>query len=104
MKISKKRLDLLMKLESIVGNECYNANIQNWGPNATWEGAGREFRYPINFVDPTGKKIKRSYTDASIAAKVAVTGYYAFGANQLHIIRALDKVIQYLETNNQLKI
>jgi hypothetical protein len=32
------------------------------------------------------------------------TGYYAFGANQLHIIEALEKVIDYLEENHNLKV
>lgn len=31
MTASKERLELLKELEGIVGNSCYNANIQNWG-------------------------------------------------------------------------
>ena len=51
MRISKKRLAVLRKLESIVANSCYNANIQNWGPNGAFYGEGRSFRYPITFTD-----------------------------------------------------
>lgn len=104
MGMSKKRLELLLGLEDIVGNECYNANIQNWGPHGTFEGEGREFRYPITFVDSEGKKTKRRYLDHSISADLAITGHYAFGANHLHIIRAMDKVVRYLEENHGFKI
>jgi hypothetical protein len=31
MTISKKRAQLLLELESLVGNECYNGNIQELG-------------------------------------------------------------------------
>jgi hypothetical protein len=91
-------------LENIIGNECYNANIQNWGPYGVFEGEGREFRYPITFVDRQGNKEKYWRTDGSIPAEVAITGYYAFGANQLLIIRALDMIVEYLEQHHSLKL
>jgi len=96
-KPSKQRMRLLLELENIIGNECYNANIQNWGPNGVFEGEGREFRYPITFIDSHGHKVKTKSTNDTIPEEVAVTGFYAFGANQLLIIRALDKVVQRLE-------
>ncbi len=49
-KPSKQRMRLLLELENIIGNECYNANIQNWGPNGVFEGDGREFRYPMRLL------------------------------------------------------
>ena len=103
MRISEDRKRLLLVLEDIIGNECYNAKIQNWGPHGVFEGEGREFRYPVTFIDGQGNKIKRKKADANIPTDVAVTGYYAFGANQLQIIRALDKVITYLEKHHGLK-
>jgi hypothetical protein len=103
MKISENRKRLLLDLEDIIGNECYNANIQNWGPRGVFEGEGREFRYPVTFIDDQGNKIKRKKPDADIPTDVAVTGYYAFGANQLQIIRALNKVVTYLEKHHGLK-
>lgn len=102
--MSEKRKRLLLELEDIIGNECYNANIQNWGPHGVFEGEGREFRYPLTFIDGQGHKLKRKVVDGSIPSEVAVTGYYAFGANQLQIIRALDKVVTYLEKYHNLKI
>lgn len=104
MPISKKRTQLLLELEAIIGNECYNANIQNWGPHGTFEGEGREFRYPITFLDAQSNKVKRRHTDTNLPPETAITGYYAFGANQLQIIRALDKVIAHLEKHNNLKV
>jgi hypothetical protein len=101
--MNEKRLELLLELERIVGGQCYNANIQNWGPNGTFEGEGRSFRYPLTVVGEDGKKA-RAYYGVPLPDGVAMTGYYAFGANQLHIVRALDKVLGYLEENHKLKI
>jgi hypothetical protein len=92
-----KRQQLLLKLENIIGNECYNKNIQNWGANGSFLGEGRSFRYPITFNTDDGSKIKKRYPDFSLPATVSKTGYYAFGANKLNIIRALDSVIEHLE-------
>lgn len=100
--MNKKRLELLMTLESIVGNECYNANTQNWGPGGRFEGRGREFRYPLTVIEKDGKKAKLKLGER-LSTEVAATGHYAFGANQLHIIKALDQVLRYLEENHQLK-
>jgi hypothetical protein len=96
-KMSALRIRLLLELENIIGSECYNQNIQNWGPNGVFEGEGREFRYPITFIGSDGNKIKRKSVDNNIPVDVAITGYYAFGANQLQIIRALDRVVSYME-------
>jgi hypothetical protein len=97
---STKRMQLLAQLENIIGNECFNSNIQNWGPGGTFEGEGREFRYPITYIDKDGKKIKRKSRDYGLTGDVVKTGYYAFGANELHIMRGLDKVLRYLEANH----
>ncbi len=29
--LNEKRKELLIKLEFLIGNECYNSNIQNYG-------------------------------------------------------------------------
>jgi hypothetical protein len=102
--ISEDRKRLLLALESIVGNECYNANIQNWGPGGNFEGEGREFRYPITFIDEDGDKIKKRNTDFRMPVEIAKTGHYAFGANQLQIIRALNLILEYLEKNHALRV
>jgi hypothetical protein len=104
MAISKKRVALLCELERIVGSECYNSKTQNWGPNGRFEGEGRFFRYPMTFTDQAGKKIKpkRPYDDLS--AETKMSGRYTFGTNELGIMRALDKVVSYLEENHSLNL
>lgn len=103
-KTSKKRLRLLLELEHIVGGQCYNGNIQNWGPGGVYEGEGRKFRYPVTFTDAKGGRVKRWGSATDVPDAIAMTGYYAFGANQLSIVRAIDKVLEYLERNYALKL
>jgi len=45
--LQKSRRQVLVRLESILGNACYNANIQNYGPGGIREAEGRSFRYPL---------------------------------------------------------
>lgn len=104
-KISKSRAQLLATLEHIVGGNCYNGNIQNYGPGGFYEGSGRDFRYPLTMIGEDGEKIKRSYPSATdVSPQVLSSGYYAFGANRLHIIHALNEVLTYLEEHKGLKI
>jgi hypothetical protein len=103
-KVTKARKALLIELESIIGNQCYNANIQNWGPGGMFEGEGREFRYPITFRDGERQKIKKRYVDPDMKVDTVLGGYYAFGANELHIMNGLNRVLDYLERKYQLEI
>lgn len=52
-KLKKK---ILSEMESIIGNRCYNGNIQNWGAGGEWLGEGREFRYSIIFLEKDSKR------------------------------------------------
>ncbi|MCF1459252.1 MAG: hypothetical protein LPH21_17420 [Shewanella sp.] len=49
---TRKEIDpikqLLIELEDIVGNECYNGYIQNYSSWGELESEGRSFRYPGN--------------------------------------------------------
>lgn len=101
----KLRMELLAKLEDLVGQNFYNGSIQNWGPNGRYEGEGRGFRYPLTMQGDDGVKFKRKHPDASdLAPEIIATGHYVMGANKLHIIRALDDVLKFLEDNNSLKL
>jgi hypothetical protein len=95
-KFTKKRLELLLALEQIIGNECYNPNIQNWGPGGSYEGEGRRIRYPLTVEDENGIKRKRRVSITDLEPNQLMQGYYAFGSNQLHIMKALGAVIDYL--------
>lgn len=86
-------------MESIIGNNCYNGNIQNWGAGGEWLGEGREFRYPITFLKKGTIKQKSWSTDPSMEMSRMRTGYYAFGANRLYIIQALERILTKLEIN-----
>ena len=103
-KLTKKRAKLLADLENIVGNNCYNGNIQNWGPGGIYEGEGRYFRYPLTVRDEDGSIRKRRHSNHDLTPEQIATGYYAFGANRLHITRAIEEVLQYLERNHELKL
>ena len=103
-KISAKRAKLLADLEYLIGSECYNGSIQNWGPNGTQYISGRDFRYPLTVVNEDGEKTKfRSRADPGDATQLG-SGYYAFGANRLHVIEGLNKILEHLEANHGLKL
>lgn len=101
--------NLLHELEHTIGSECYNGNIQNFGPGGVWEGEGRSFRYPVTFTNKKGMKEKyrgklprTESTSGEIAQCVLgeeryQSAYYAFGANNLHILRALDLCLKSME-------
>ena len=102
--MTTKRAKLLAELERTIGGYCYNASIQNWGPNGVFEGEGRDFRYPLTVVDAEGSKRKvRGRADPEKVGELK-TGYYAFGANQLQIVMALDAVLSHLEENYGLEL
>lgn len=89
---------LLIELEDIVGNECYNSNIQNYSSWGELESEGRSFRYPVKFFDGN-EEHKRWNVTKDIPSEDLITGYYPFGANELSIYRALHKVLKHLEKN-----
>ncbi len=99
-----KRAKLLADLEQIVGDNCYNGHMQNWGPNGVQYGDGRSFRYPLTTVDQEGNKSKFRSPAKSITPEELSTGYYAFGANRLGIITALDEILRRLESDYDLKL
>ena len=103
----KEKLDpikeLLIRMESIIGNECYNQNIQNYGPGGIWEGEGRSFRYPVTFiVDKTDDK--RWNVSSVVDTETLMTGRYKFGSNELNIFRALAKVVEMLQTDYDFRL
>ena len=94
---------LLIELEEIVGNECYNGNIQNYGSWGELESEGRKFRYPVKFYTGSGESKKWS-VPPDIPSEELITGYYAFGANELNIYRALYKIVSHLQGEYGLKV
>ncbi|MGX1260001.1 hypothetical protein [Sinorhizobium fredii] len=95
--------DLLVRMENIIGEECYNDNIQNYSSWGVWEGEGRSFRYPVTVLRG-GKAEKRKFRFDDLLAEELVTGHYKFGANELSIYRALIKIVDMLETEYGLNV
>ncbi|WP_127754357.1 hypothetical protein [Devosia sp. 1566] len=95
--------DLLVRMEAIIGNECYNDNIQNYGSWGVWEGEGRSFRYPVTMIR-NGEPEKRRTSMDGLQPEELITGHYRFGANELSIYRALVKIIEMLEAEYDLKV
>jgi hypothetical protein len=103
-KVGKARKKLLGELEAMIGRECYNSNIQNYGPGGEWEGEGRDFRYPVTYINKHRSKVKTRALPADLSYDELRTAYYAFGANELHIMLGLEAVLEHLEKNYGLRI
>ncbi|APX91970.1 hypothetical protein BWR19_02850 [Halomonas sp. 1513] len=94
---------LLVEMEEIIGSECYNGNIQNYSSWGELESEGRDFRYPVKFYTGNDEKKMRK-VPVDMSSEELITGYYAFGANELNIYRALYKVVQHLRKNYGLDV
>ena len=94
---------LLIELEDIVGNECYNGNIRNYSSWGELESEGRSFRYPVKFFNGR-EETKKWKVKKDVPSEELITGYYPFGANELSIYRALHKVLKHLENNYGFKL
>ena len=105
-KLSEARRKVLIRLESILGNECYNASIQNYGPGGIRESDGRAFRYPltVRLSDQPQQKIRSQSAPENIPDEALRSGYYSFGANQLDVMAALEKMLLHLEMHHGLII
>jgi hypothetical protein len=104
-KLTKNRAKLLTELAEMIGGYCYNGNIQNYGSHGMYEGEGRSFQYGLTIVDRDGEKTKFKYpTAAEISPDTLISGHFKFGANQLNIINALDRVLRKLEDEHGLKV
>ena len=104
--LSKTRRQVLVQLESILGNECYNASIQNYGAGGVREAGGRAFRYPL-MVRPNDKekqKIRDHSVPDNIPDDALRSGYDAFGANQLDVMASLERMLRHLEKHHGLVI
>lgn len=105
-KLSQARRNVLVQLESILGSECYNASIQNYGPGGIREADGRAFRYPlvVRINDQEKQKIRDYCVPDEISDEALRSGYYSFGANQLDVMTALERMLRHLEEHHGLVI
>ena len=92
-----ERDHLVRRFEYIIGASCYNGNIQNYGPGGVWEGEGRSFRYPVRYRPGAGGSVKvRGRLPARLSSAELRSAHYSFGANELHIARALTQILDIL--------
>jgi hypothetical protein len=95
--------EILVRMEAIIGSECYNANIQNYSAWGVWEGEGRAFRYPVTYIR-NGQEEKRKARVDDLDPETLITGHYKFGANELSIHRALVRIVDMLKADYGLRI
>ena len=101
--LQPSRKELLAKLESIVGEHCYNGNIRNFSGDTQLDD-GSWFRYPVTAVFQGKPEKWKNLRVGLIEDSDFVRAHYSFGANQLFIIYALDELLTYLEQNHGLTL
>lgn len=101
-KLTKARRALLIKLESMIGKECYNRYTQNRGGGVVIS-EGRQFRYSPSFRDEKGNVIEGYYSE-NMSDDILLGGFYHFGANELRVMKSLNDLLEYLEREHHFKI
>lgn len=96
--------DLLIELEQIVGNECFNINkVDPWLRWGELEPKCERLRYPLTFETGSESVIKTHTVPANISNTDFISGKYVFGGNQLDVFRGLYKVLKHLKAKGLLK-
>ena len=62
------------------------------------------FQYEWTVSDGSKQKVSSGTIPDSVSDDALRSGYYAFGANQLDVISALDRMLKYLEQHHDLVI
>lgn len=81
---------LLVRMESIIGNECYNQYALN-------------FRYPVT-IEIDEKYEKFWNISSTLDTETLVASHYKFGSNKLYIFSALVKIVEMLKTEYNFRI
>lgn len=96
--------NLLIELEQIVGNECYNINkAEPWRRWGVLEPTCEKLRYPLTFETNDERVIKAHSVPADLSNTDFISGKYVFGGNQLDVFRGLYKVLKHLKEKGLLK-
>ncbi|MEH6791119.1 hypothetical protein [Parasphingorhabdus sp.] len=94
-------LDLLVRMEEIIGRECYQnyrTNHNIWGE---WYESGKghsSFRDLVTFIQD-GKAQKHQSDVADLQREKLVDGLFELDTNALSIFRAMTRVIEMLEAD-----
>jgi hypothetical protein len=95
---------LICELEQIIGYQTYNGFSENHGARGIYLYSGQSFRYPLTYFIEDKKQKTKFKMSSELKNEEVMKSYYAFGANQLHIMMGLMKILNYLEKNYDLKI
>ena len=98
------RKALLLSMEKVLARSCYNGNIQNYGAWGVPEDEGRFFRFPLTLFNEDCPNQKSKSPDTGISLDSLKSSYYKFGANELHIVDALEFILASLENEYGLDI
>ena len=97
MKIDKTMTKLIVDVEYMIGNECFNPNSTTMKQDGTCV-IGKKFRYPVHYYNPD---IDMEWSTKShiysILHEDIKTMEYHFGANQLLIGNAIINTLEMLE-------
>lgn len=94
--------DLLIAIEDIIGNECFNMNkSEPWERYRMLSPPGPKYRYPLSIGPDSDLKVREVTPDINNCDMMS--GRYTFGANQLDIFRGIYKALIYLQDNGYLK-
>lgn len=93
MKLTKKSVGLICKLENIIGKQCYNPN--------SYDGytmiEGLSYRYPVDYINKDGEHRRSKIVIPDIDKTMIGTMKYKFGSNHLYIGDGIVKCLEYLE-------
>lgn len=90
--------ELLIELEQIVGNECFNINkAEPWRRWGVLDPTCERLRYPMTFETSSESVIKTHTVPANLSNTDFISGKYVFGGNQLDVFRGLYKVLKHLK-------
>ena len=99
MKIDKDTLELITKIERIIGSQCYNPN-----PHKGCKKKDEKCRYSVSYrKDSRDKTLYKSESGLEGFSKYQIqNAQYAFGYHNLLIGEAILKVLDELETRYNL--
>jgi hypothetical protein len=94
---------LLHEVEWQIGSRCYNADVRNQDGSR-----GGDYRYPVTFEKDDkamSYREERPFTEASDGSQAKCvlgedryeSAHYAFGANNLHILKGIRTALEEIE-------
>ncbi len=102
IKRTRRKVDpiqkLLIELETIVGCELYPEEKFQLLTTA-WEGGTRKARKPIIINTEEGKALEFLEVPSEISAESLISGRYSAGTHEIHIFKALVKIVDHLKDN-----